>query len=585
MASAGTKQDGKLDGPPASNLRKTGRSLSAESNMVAVSDKQVTQASKRINVKAKCSKTEERSASVMKGWLTKAQELGTVEASGSESVYDTENENEEEQEWGAGQQEPIEEWNDEYEMPSQGFPLQQGKFVENEAQNGISGSNDILESSDQEHDEEEEEEDYKSIIDENIKKGNLQHMLEEMYSIMRQIRRQLKQESRKNSKQGRLVEGLQNRLDYVSKVAIKNDVDMCKMQEKIVRIEQKAMKAEIIVTGIKEQEHEKCEEVAKSFMKDQLQISETISFEDVRRLGRSGRENRPLLITLTKLSDKAVIYKHAKNLKGKQNEDGAYYFINDNLPEVLEERKRVRKAKVKVNKSLVVAQQQNLTWKKGELLVDGEEYVPKVAEPKPAEMLGMSDTQIKQILSYRVFQGQTKDRNGSVFTGYAAKVHSIADVVTAYQQMKYRFADATHVICAYKIMDPDIAHMHDCVDGSEIGAGRRILEMMIENNYNNIAVFVVRYHNGPNLGAVRFDIIKEVAKKAIQGMPQDLEGLMSRAANNFSYLQQPLPRQSSAYPRLQHSRVRGGSSMARQPSYTVKITDPRAKKVIQNVQV
>ena len=65
--------------------------------------------------------------------------------------------------------------------------------------------------------------------------------------------------------------------------------------------------------------------------------------------------------------------------------------------------------------------------------------------------------------------------------------------------MKYRFLEATHVICAYRMLDPDVAHMTDSVDGGELGAGRRLVELLIEQSCENMAVFVIRHHRRPNL--------------------------------------------------------------------------------------
>ena len=70
-------------------------------------------------------------------------------------------------------------------------------------------------------------------------------------------------------------------------------------------------------------------------------------------------------------------------------------------------------------------------------------------------------------------------------------MHSINDVVMAYKQLKYRFMGATHIMCAYRILDPDVAHMQDCLDGDEFGAGRRLLQMLIDNSAHNTAVFVM----------------------------------------------------------------------------------------------
>ena len=88
------------------------------------------------------------------------------------------------------------------------------------------------------------------------------------------------------------------------------------------------------------------------------------------------------------MTDKGVIYKHVKNLK--DNPEAKDYYINDHLPEELHESQRKRKQIVKYNRTLIKAQQQDIDWQKGDLIVDGKVYQPKVVEPTAADILKMS---------------------------------------------------------------------------------------------------------------------------------------------------------------------------------------------------
>ena len=91
-------------------------------------------------------------------------------------------------------------------------------------------------------------------------------------------------------------------------------------------------------------------------------------------------------------------------------------------------------------------------------MVDGYLYKPKVSEPSIAQTVSMKKDEVRKILAFKLFQGQETTKNGSTFTGYSAKVHTINDVINGYKQLKYRFLDATHIMCAYWIMDPGVAH-------------------------------------------------------------------------------------------------------------------------------
>ena len=234
-----------------------------------------------------------------------------------------------------------------------------------------------------------------------------------------------------------------------------------------------------------------------------------------------------MLVRLNDPAEKGLIYKYTKNLKNITNSDGEGYYVNDQLPDVLEEQKRKRKQKVKINKTLIDAQQQTLQWKKGELLVEGEIYKQKIDEPTGADILEMSSQDISRILKLKLQGGDEFHKNGSTFKAFAMKVHSIQQVADGYRQMKYRFMNSTHIICSYRIMDPDVAHMTDCIDGGEVGAGRRLIDMMMQESFENIAVYVVRHHRGPNIGPIRFEMILNAAKTAINAIPATLSAMLT----------------------------------------------------------
>ena len=95
----------------------------------------------------------------------------------------------------------------------------------------------------------------------------------------------------------------------------------------------------------------------------------------------------------------------------------------------------------------------------------------------------------------------------SIFMGFTTRVHSLNNVVLWYKQLKYRFLDSAHILCAYRLMDPDIAHMQDCMDDGELGSGRRLLQLLIDGSHENVTVYVVRYHKGRNISSISFPCV------------------------------------------------------------------------------
>ena len=229
-----------------------------------------------------------------------------------------------------------------------------------------------------------------------------------------------------------------------------------------------------------------------------------------------------MLIAFASFKDKITVYKHTKNLKGVKNENNVEYYVNDQLPSEIMETKRKIKQKIKINKGLIDAQQQSVEIKRGELHIDLSVFNLKVKELTCANILEMDANTLKRALSFKLFKGADLEKNDSKFFAYTAKAHTISQVLDRYRQIKYRFLDATHMMCAYRLLDPDVAHMTDSIDGGELGAGRRLVEYLIENSCENTVVFVIRMHCGPKLGPVHFDMIVNAAKSVVEKMPDDL---------------------------------------------------------------
>ena len=90
----------------------------------------------------------------------------------------------------------------------------------------------------------------------------------------------------------------------------------------------------LIVKGILEapdESKQQCVDKAKTFFKDQMEISEDISIKKAVRLGPNTKSDHPVLVKLDEAQDKSLIYKSVSKLKGKSNAKKKLYFIEDEL--------------------------------------------------------------------------------------------------------------------------------------------------------------------------------------------------------------------------------------------------------------
>ena len=577
-------------GGPATNLRKHSSKINVtDMNMAAMGDKimntpqqQQQQLNSGMNTGGK--KTSRRVKKInntpsVKGWLT------TEGATGEEGIDDEyggewsmtrqgqrQNKMVYGESWGPTETNPplVEDWTeDERHTASDSdaeVVLKNNKPFKKKAINGKSAKEAELEAQ-------------LEIDIDNLDDDQMRELLKVLCETVRNLVTKINASDNKVAACEKKVLDLDDKTKLTTKAVIRHDKDISNNAKSVNRLQLSAMKSCLLISGIKEEKGEKCDTKVQNFFKELLKINTEIPIVIAHRLGRI-KDNgyRLMKVTLADSKDKGIVYKHSKNLKGVTNDKGENYYINDQLPDIQTELQRKHKDRIKVNKSLISAQQQSMEWKRGELHVDGIEFKSKVKEPTCAEILEMGQQQLRKIFSVRLHQGDSFTKDGSSFIGFAMKAHSTQEVLLGYQQLKYRFLEATHLMCAHRIMDPDVAHMTDSVDGGEIGAGRRMVKYLTENSCENVAAFVVRHHRGPNIGTVRFDMIESAVKSAIDNMPPDLGKLMNMEQNaNAAFSTYSNPIGQGGY--MQSERGARGGSVRGQgyPRRTVQSNEARAK--------
>ena len=81
---------------------------------------------------------------------------------------------------------------------------------------------------------------------------------------------------------------------------------------------------------------------------------------------------------------------------------------------------------------------------------------------------------------------------------------SIDQVNKAYQKLRIKYADATHISCAYHLQNPDGPTDQEAIDDGDYGIGRTILKSLKAKDCYELAVFVVRYYGNVHLGEMTF---------------------------------------------------------------------------------
>ena len=82
--------------------------------------------------------------------------------------------------------------------------------------------------------------------------------------------------------------------------------------------------------------------------------------------------------------------------------------------------------------------------------------------------------------------------------------------------MHLKYADATHISCAYRLRSPQLDREQGYEDDGETGQGRAILKAIKDRSMLEICVFVVRYYGGKHLGSRCYEIARDLTYVGIR---------------------------------------------------------------------
>ena len=306
-------------------------------------------------------------------------------------------------------------------------------------------------------------------------------------------------------------------LNEVIGVTVRQDQIIDKCKQCIEELQSNMNKNTLCISGIKELEGEDCSTVVGKFFKEKLFIETDISVMDAYRVGKFIKsQNRVIVVILAKSRDKGLIFGNTKNLKDVLNENGKPYFMEDQLSAKKRAEKRHTRNIVCVNNNLGVQQQLNVSFQKGNLVVDGATYKKQFLPPSCRDILLASKETRMERLGKKVTQSLQRNVNGQTFIGYTTAVRDVM-----YAKLKSVHPDARHIMGACRIPGRPFHINQDCVDDDEHGGGEILLQALINSEIQHRAVFVVLYYDGTHIGPKHKDTILEVAKSAMDRAPEN----------------------------------------------------------------
>ena len=125
--------------------------------------------------------------------------------------------------------------------------------------------------------------------------------------------------------------------------------------------------------------------------------------------------------------DKIQIFKQAKKLKGKTNNSGKKYFIQNELSEEKQEEDHWLHQLVAWNKESVV-HKLNMSFKKNQLLIQNKPYAKRAPVPKMNDLLKMTSEERKSVQQAKLVLITECKEKCNIFKGYAAEVQNLQEI-------------------------------------------------------------------------------------------------------------------------------------------------------------
>ena len=290
-----------------------------------------------------------------------------------------------------------------------------------------------------------------------------------------------------------------------------SDTKQKSLEHEIVQLKSHSMKKNIIFNidastfqTAREIKGENCYGIIRHFLAQQMSAPDIgrMFISAAHRIGpfRYGK-TRPILAQFPIASEIEMIMKNSNRLRNTN------HFISRQMPPEIKERHQFvyptyKEAKTDANS--------NAHMYNGRLYLQGKEqiqYSPPVLPVLPYLSADPERDDTSDDTSDHVVLGSSDEiqEGGSDFTGYAARISSLADITSVKQHLIMstqhlimstpRVASASHLIMAYRYTNDDDEICENFDSNGDYGVGYKLLKYMRSNDITNIVFYATRHCN------------------------------------------------------------------------------------------
>lgn len=309
-----------------------------------------------------------------------------------------------------------------------------------------------------------------------------------------------------NAELAKGVTEVEKRAIIVEAMSVRSTGKSVKLHEKMLELESKQMKDELIVFGMPEVSGTPTESLSDAisrFFSDKMLVNGVL-LKKCHRIGvRRDAAKRPIIVQLANELDKGRILKHGIKLKG------SIFAVAEHLPREYEERRKRLRDTFKDAKAKNAA----VHWVNDKLHVD-----KKVVSVKVDEVKDLNQDVMAEAISKKVKRAPPMKSGSCTLDASTVAVSKWSEVVPSLNAVladgNASNARAKSLVYAYRIQKDGSLEEH-YEDDEDYGAGRRLLQLLRENKVTNQLVCVARHGGLPAFGQAGFDKRAEAVRSVL----------------------------------------------------------------------
>lgn len=313
---------------------------------------------------------------------------------------------------------------------------------------------------------------------------------------------------------------LKDELELVKGLLYKQSKQISALQGKQINQVARSMSDNIVINGIEgdhlDADAMEARALAISFMEEQLEfVPQEQDILVAHWMGQYIKDKNRAIVIKVHPNLKKQILDNTTKLAKKKNEHGKPFSVNVQLPEMLAEQKReirqIIKEKKEAEKHLDDASKSKILVRNNNVYINGQLQRKLLKPPTVAQLFEIPDSDKEKMDKIKIKYTQTKPLKKSEFLAAACMVSNMNQVHLAYRKLFLQFPGADHIMAGFSCDGKE-----GYQDDSEFSAGFRILGVIRDSKFTNVAVFIIREYGGLHLGPARFTAIREMAEEALQ---------------------------------------------------------------------